>query len=109
MTARMRVFLQFISNPPLPPHHGSDHGRNQRQENQKNPTQPAQRLFSETEGERRRDFWCYTDKLFPTKQSVHTDRDEIEPLLILRDGIVMNKRRVTNYYQTWGIELHPLI
>src|SRR3989454_8842449 len=109
MTARMRVVLQFISNAPLPPHHGSDHGRNQRHEHQDNPAQPTQRLFAETEGERLRDFWCDTDKLFPTKQPVHTARDEIESLLVLGDGIVLNKSRVTNYYQTRGIHLHSLI
>src|SRR6266498_499416 len=109
MTASMRVVLQFMLNAPLPPHHGSDHGRNQRHEDQDNPTQPAQRLFAETEGKRLRDFWRDTDKLFPTKQPIHTARDEIERLLILRDGIVLNKSRVTNYYQTRRIHLHPLI
>src|SRR5213592_3462981 len=82
MTPRMRVYLQFISNAPLPPHHGSDQGGNQRYEHQNNPAQPAQCLFVETEGERLRDLWRDSDKLFSTKQPVHTARDEILPLLI---------------------------
>src|ERR1043166_8354554 len=109
MIARTRVFLQLMLNAPLPPHHGSNHGWNQRHEYQNNPAQLAQRLFAETESERLRDFWRDTDKLFPTQQPIHTARDEIEPLLILRDGIVLNKSRVANYYQTRRIHLHPLI
>src|ERR1043166_7282696 len=88
------------SDPPLPPHHGSDYRRNQRHEQQNNPAEPAQIFLAQTKHERlwylRRD----TDKLFPTKQPVHTAGDEIEPLLILRDGVVLNKSRVTDYYQT---------
>src|SRR6266481_5236324 len=109
MTARMRVFLHFILNAPLPPDHGSDQGGNQRYEHQNNPAQPAQSLFVETEGERLRDLWCDTDELFATKQPVHTAGDEIEALLILRDRIVLNEACVANYYQTRRIHLDPLI
>ena len=42
MTASMRVFLQLISDAPLPPHHCSDGSRNQRHEQENDPAQPAQ-------------------------------------------------------------------
>src|SRR5438046_10514649 len=109
MTARMRVFLHFILNAALPPHHRSDHRGHQRYEHQKNPAQPAQRLVVKTEGERLRDLRRDTDKLFPAKQPVHAARDEIESLLILRDGIVLNEASVANYYQARRIHLDPLI
>src|SRR5437867_1528721 len=99
MTARMRVFLHFILNAALPPHHRSDHRGHQRYEHQKNPAQPPQRLFVKTEGERLRDLRRDTDKLFPTKQPVHTARHEIEALLILRNCVVLNEGCVTNYNQ----------
>src|SRR5207245_5493969 len=108
MTPRMRVFRQFILNAPLPPHHGSDHGGNQRYEHQNNPAQPAQCLFVETEGERLRDLWRDTDKLFATKQPVHAARDEIEPLLILRDRIALNELSVVNCNQPHEFNLNPL-
>src|SRR5438876_5566068 len=109
MTARMRVFLHFILNAALPPHHRSDQRWHQRYEHQKNPAQLPQRLFVKTEGEWLRNLRRDTDKLFPTKQPVHTARDEIEPLLILRDRIVLNEACVANYYQTRRIHLDPLI
>src|SRR5438552_17455658 len=105
----MRVYLQFILNPPLPPHHGSDHSVNQRDEHENNPTQPAQPFFAETESKRLWDFWRDPDKLFPTQQPVHTAGNEIERLLILRDRIVLNKSRVADCHQARGIHLHPLI
>ena len=68
-----------VLDAPLPPNHRSDHGRDQRHENQDNPAQPAQRILLKTEGERLRDFRRDTDKLFPAQQPVHTARDEVEP------------------------------
>ena len=55
------------SDATLPPHHGSDHGRNQRHEHQNNPAQPSQRLFAKVEHERLWDFWRDTDELFAAK------------------------------------------
>src|SRR6266513_2707314 len=109
MTARMREFLHFILNAALPPHHRSNQRGHQRYEHQKNPAQPAQRLFVKTEVERLRDLRRDTDKLFPTKQPVHTAGDEVEALLVLRDRVVLNECCVTHYYQARRIHLDPLI
>ena len=109
MTARIRVFRQFILNAPLPPHYGSDDGGNERYEHQNKPSQPAQSLFVEAEGKRLLYLWRNTDKLFSTKQPVYTTRNEIEPLLILCYGIVLNEACIANYYQARRIHLDPLI
>src|SRR5436190_11354580 len=100
MTARMRVFLQFILNASLPPHYGSDQSGNERYEYQNNPAQPAQRFFVQGEGKRFRNFGRDANELLPTKQLVHTARNEVESLLILRDRVILNKTGIANYYQT---------
>ena len=103
------MFRQFILNAPLPPHHGSDEGWDERYEHQNKPPQPAQSLFVEAEGKWLRDLRRNTDKLFPTKQPVHAAGNEIEPLLILCYGIVLNEACIANYDQTRRIHLDPLI
>ena len=88
------------SDPPLPPHYRSDHGGNQRHEYQNNPAQPAQRFFVQGKRKRFRNFGRDANELLPTKQPVHTARNEVESLLILRDRVIVNKTSIANYYQT---------
>src|SRR4029077_1240554 len=68
------------------------------------PTRPIQ-----TQGERVWKFlWDY-DQLFPAQPAVPPAGHENEPLLILRNCIVLNERRIANDYQARRVHLNSLI
>src|SRR5215468_8810449 len=96
MIARMSVFLQFMSDATLPPDDCSNDSRNQRHQNQNDPTQPAQSFWIEAERERFRNFWRYTDHLFAAQQPIHCAGNKIERRLILHDGAVLNECSVAH-------------
>src|SRR5438270_4082225 len=85
------------SGPPFPPYRGTDQCWHQRHQDQNNPAQIAQRRLIEAEGERFRHFRRDADHLFATHQPVNATGNEVERLMVLGLGVVLNKKRVVHY------------
>src|SRR4029077_20582168 len=79
------------SGPPFPPHCGTNQCRHQRDQDQNNPAQIAQRRLIEAESKRFRHLWRDTNHLLAAHQPVNGARNKIEGLLILSERIVLNK------------------
>src|ERR1043165_9966333 len=102
MTSRLTVVFQFMtgmrSRPALPPNQPAETSRDQRNQEEKNPPQIAQRIVGHAERERLCYFRGDADECFAAQKPVDAAGNEIESLLILGKGIVLNKGRVANHY-----------
>ena len=58
----------------------------------------TQRAFGESEGECLWNFRRNPDELFATEQPIHAAGNEIEPLLVLRERVVLNECRIAYYH-----------
>src|SRR6202022_4650104 len=83
---------------PFPPNGRAENDKDERDQDEDHPTQTPQSVFVQTEGERLRNFWRDSDKLFATQQPVCARGNEIERLLVLGQRIVLNERRVAYHH-----------
>src|SRR5947207_11249278 len=93
----------------LPPNSEAQHRRDERHNEKDQPAQISQRVFIKTENESLWNFRCDANELFTAQEPVHDAGNKIEGLLILPDGDVLNKGRVSYHYHARGISLDTFV